>query len=154
MHLDTHRGDRMADIFQQVTVKAPLHAVFQLMATPDGLCRWWTKSSSGEPREGAEYTLDFGPGYDWRGKVTRYVPDSAFELEIAKADPDWVSTRIGCELEGEGANVTQVRFWHTGWPIQNEHWRISCYCWALYLRIMRRYVEHGEFVAYENRLDV
>jgi hypothetical protein len=30
----------------------------------------------------------------------------------------------------------------------------SCDCWAMYLLILRRYVEHGEQVAYEERLDV
>ena len=52
------------------------------------------------------------------------------------------------------ASVTQVRFRHVGWPSTNDHYRISCYCWAAYLRILRRYLEHGERVPYEKRLDV
>ncbi|MCH8956850.1 SRPBCC domain-containing protein, partial [candidate division KSB1 bacterium] len=36
----------------------------------------------------------------------------------------------------------------------NEHYRVSCYCWAMYLRLLKRYVEHGETVPYEDRLDV
>ncbi|MBI3448600.1 MAG: hypothetical protein HY049_06775 [Acidobacteria bacterium] len=47
-----------------------------------------------------------------------------------------------------------MRFHHTGWPTANEHWRVSCYCWAMYLRLMRRFIEHGETVPYEDRLDV
>jgi uncharacterized protein YndB with AHSA1/START domain len=144
----------MADIIQQLTVNAPREKVFQLMANADGLTHWWTKSSTGEPTEGAEYSLDFGPGYLWRGRVTRCVPDTSFELEITEAHPDWMNTRVGCELSRVKDNVTRVRFWHTGWPTENEHWEISCYCWSMYLRIMRRYLEHGEQVAYENRLDV
>ena len=35
----------------------------------------------------------------------------------------------------------------------NEHWRISCYCWAMYLRLIRRYLEYGETIPYESRLD-
>jgi uncharacterized protein YndB with AHSA1/START domain len=30
---------------------------------------------------------------------------------------------------------------------------VSCYCWAMYLRVLRRYLEHGERVPYEGRLD-
>jgi uncharacterized protein YndB with AHSA1/START domain len=144
----------MADIIQQLTVKAPPERVFAALSTAEGLAHWWTMTSSGEPREGAEYTLDFGPNYEWRGRVTRYAPHSTFELEITKAHPDWMNTRVGCELESEGEHGTLVRFRHTGWPAENEHWRISCYCWAMYLRVMRRYVEHGERVAYADRLDV
>jgi hypothetical protein len=81
------------------------------------------------------------------------VKDSTFELQIARADVDWMGTRVGFHLQEKNGN-TNVYFYHIGWPTQNEHWRISCYCWAMYLRIMRRYVEHGEFVPYEKRLDV
>lgn len=144
----------MADIIQEFTVKAPPSRVFQAMATPQGLAQWWTKTSTGEPQQGAEYSLDFGPDHQWRGKVTGYVPDSHFELELTTAHPDWMRTRVGCELRPDGENATRVRFYHTGWPTENEHWRVSCYCWPMYLRIMRRYLEHGETVPYENRLDV
>jgi hypothetical protein len=87
-------------------------------------------------------------------RVTRYVLGSAFELHITEAHPDWMDTRVGCDLELEGETVTRVRFYHTGWPMENEHWRISCYCWAMYLRVLRRYLEHGEFVPYQKRLEV
>ena len=72
-------------------------------------------------------------------------------------DPDawerfW-KRRVGLRLEPR-ADVTWVRFSHTGWPVQNEHYRVSCTCWAMYLRILRRSLEHGESVPYEDRLDV
>ena len=144
----------MPNIVQEFTVKAPPERVFQMMSTPEGLSQWWTKTSAGEPRQTAEYTLGFGPEYDWRGRVSRFVPNSEFELEMTKAHSDWIGTRVGCELRQEGKDATRVRFYHTGWPIENEHWRISCYCWPMYLRIMRRHLEHGETVPYEKRLDV
>jgi hypothetical protein len=31
---------------------------------------------------------------------------------------------------------------------------VSCFCWAMYLRILRRHLEYGEEVEYERRLDV
>lgn len=143
----------MADIIQELPVKAPPSRVFELMASPEGLTQWWTKTSCGEQREGAEYCLVFGPEYDWRGRVTRYVPDDEFELQITAADKDWVGTRVGCELEPSPSGGTLVRFYHIGWPEANEHWRVSCHCWAMYLRVMRRYLEHGETVPFECRLD-
>ena len=144
----------MADILQLLTINATRDRVFETMATPQGLDCWWTKLATGEARNNAEYALSFGPGYDWRGKVTRYVPGSAFELQLTQADADWKGTRVGCDLESTSPTVTLVRFYHTGWPTDNEHWRISCYCWAMYLRILRRYLEHGEVVPYEQRLEV
>ena len=142
----------MADIYHDFPIKAPPNRIYEAVSTSHGLDSWWTKRSSGQPREGAEFELWFGPEYDWRARVTRSVSPSEFELQMTKANPDWLGTRVGFRLEGRDA-TTQVRFYHTGWPTSNEHWRVSCYCWAMYLRILRRYLEHGEEVPYEERLD-
>jgi uncharacterized protein YndB with AHSA1/START domain len=143
----------MPDIFHDFPINAPRARVFKAVSDPQGLDAWWTKTAAGEPREGAEYDLGFGPQYAWRARVTGVVPDSEFELQLVAADVDWTGTRVGFRLDGNGG-TTQVRFHHTGWPTLNEHYRISCYCWAMYLRILRRFLEHGETVPYEHRLDV
>jgi uncharacterized protein YndB with AHSA1/START domain len=143
----------MPDILHDLPVRAAPARVFAAVSMPAGLDRWWTKRSEGTPREGAEYALHFGPGYDWTATVTRCVPDEAFELEIAGAGPDWDGTRVGVRLEPRG-ELTWLRFHHLGWPEANEHYRISCNCWAMYLRVLRRHLEHGENVPYEQRLDV
>lgn len=142
----------MADIFHHFPIKAARQKVFQAIATPAGLSAWWAKSAAGEPVAGAEYELWFGEGYDWRAVVSRSVPDAEFEFRITSAPADWRETRVGFQLD-EQADVTQLRFHHTGWPEANEHFRVSCYCWAMYLRLLKRYVEQGEVVPYEDRLD-
>jgi uncharacterized protein YndB with AHSA1/START domain len=144
----------MADIIHEFTIRTGPPRVFHAMATPQGLTHWWTQSSTGKAEAGAEYQLHFGRDYAWRGRVTRYEPDAAFELEMTEAHPDWLNTRVGCELRPEGRESTRVIFYHSGWPAANQHWRVSCYCWAMYLRVMRRYLEHGESVPYDQRLDI
>jgi uncharacterized protein YndB with AHSA1/START domain len=143
----------MVDILLDFPIKAPMDRVFRAVSTPQGLDTWWTKRSAGRPHEGEEYELSFGPDHQWRARVTRCVPDSEFEVELVHADSDWIHTRVGLRLERRGA-VTWVRFHHTGWPSASEHFRISCNCWAMYLRVLRRSLEHGESVPYEGRLDV
>ncbi len=142
----------MPDILHDFPIKAARDRVFQVVSTPQGLDSWWTKRAAGRPAVGAEYELWFGPQYDWRAEVTRCVPDSEFEFRMVRADEDWNGTRVGFRLESRDG-VTWVRFYHTGWPSANEHYRISCNCWALYLRLMRRFLERGETVPYESRLD-
>lgn len=144
----------MPDITHELTINAPPERVFQAISTPEGLNQWWTKESSGTPVSGAEYKLFFGPEYDWRARATRCIPPSCFELQITQAHPDWQGTRVGFGLRPEGSDSTRLIFSHSGWPEANEHWRVSCYCWAMYLRVMRRYLEHAEQVPYERRLDV
>ena len=142
----------MVDTFQDLPIKAPPDRVYQAISTPEELDRWWTKRSAGKPVEGAQYELWFGPEYDWRAQVTRCVANHEFEVQMTLADADWLGTRVGFHLESKPGS-TWVRFCHTGWPSANEHYRISCHCWAMYLRILRRYLEHGEIVPYEDRLD-
>ena len=143
----------MADITHDFPVAAPAEDVFRAVTTPEGLNAWWTLESNGAPLIGSQYRLHFGPGYDWQGTVTSSEPGRAFELEITAPDPDWNGTRVGFELEADGSR-TRVRFHHAGWPEANGHYRSSCYCWAMYLRVLRRWIEHGEEVPYAERLDV
>ena len=143
----------MADIFHELPIKAPLDRVFHAVSAPEGLDTWWTKRSAGKPEEGAEYELTFGPEYRWRATVTRCITNAEFELQMMHADGDWIGTRVGVRLDSRD-DLTWVRFHHTGWPSANEHYRVSCTCWAMYLRILRRSLEHGESVPYEERLDV
>lgn len=143
----------MPDIVSDLPIRASEDRVFSAVSTPQGLDAWWTKRCAGKPAPGAEFELGFGPGYDWRATVTKCTPNAEFELLIVAADPDWVGTRVRFELERR-PGLTQAHFCHVGWPTANEHWRVSCYCWPIYLRLLRRYLEHGEIVPYEARLDV
>ena len=143
----------MADILHDFPIAAPIERVFSLICSAGGLDAWWTKRAEGRPGVGERYRLGFGPGYDWAAVMRRYEPDTVVEWEITDADPDWRNTRVGFQLRPEGAG-TQIEFHHAGWPAPNGHYRISCYCWAMYLRILKRYIEYGEEVPYEDRLSV
>jgi uncharacterized protein YndB with AHSA1/START domain len=144
----------MHDILHDFPVSAPIAQVFDAVSTPAGLDQWWTLESAGQPREGTIFELDFGPRYLWKAMVTHSDPPALFELKLEDSTPDWLGTHVRFELSDSGGKQTGVRFSHTGWAEVTEHYRISCFCWAMYLRLMKRAVEHGEFVPYEKRLDV
>ena len=143
----------MPDIFHEFSIIAKPGPVFAAITTPSGLNEWWTKTCAGELRSGGVYELGFGHGVDWRARVTAIVPNEVFELQMIEAHADWMDTRVRFEILS-GTPATPVRFSHVGWPSNNSHYRVSSFCWAAYLRILRRYVEHGEHVPYEKRLEV
>ena len=143
----------MADIFHNFTVNALPEKVFEAISTSNGLDNWWTKSSESEPGPGGKYSLYFGAGYNWTAVVTKYVESKTFELQLQQADADWTGTKVGFHLIPK-KDMTEVQFYHTGWPQVNEHYKISSYCWAMYLRLLKRYIELGEQVEYEKRLHV
>ncbi len=145
----------MPDIVHDFLIKARAEEVYRAVSTPSGLDAWWTLRSSvesAEPHAGSEYRLDFGPDDDWRAVVSRVEPGHAFELKLTEAQDDWLGTRVGVELE-ERDGTTQVRFYHRGWSEDSRHYRVSNYCWAMYLRLLKRFVEQGEVVPYGSRLD-
>ena len=143
----------MTDILQDFPVGVAPARVYDAISTPALLDEWWTIRSSGRPVVGGTYELDFGPGYLWKAEVTRAEPGVAFELRLTDADADWQGSTVGFDLAPHG-DGTMVQFHHRGWPSANEHFRISTHCWAMYLRILRRHLEHGESVPYDERLSV
>ena len=139
----------MPGIFHTFRIYGPADRIFGAVSEPAGLDVWWTKTCA---VSGVEYDLGFGPGCDWRAVVTRSVPSADFELEFTVSDSDWKGTRIGFEIRPL-EKFTEVHFHHTGWPRDTDNYRGSNYCWAMYLRLLKRYVEHGEVVPFEKRLD-
>lgn len=143
----------MAEVLHDFPINAKAPKVFEAVSTPEGLDSWWTLKCAGEPTLAVEYSLYFGPEFDWRAVVTRYTSNVEFELRMTKSMPDWQGTRVGFFLKEENA-ITHVCFHHLGWPAASDHFRTSSFCWAMYLRLLKRYVECGEIVPYERRLDV
>lgn len=142
----------MQTVFHKFVIEAPRSKVFAAISNPEGLNSWWSKSCSGVAGPGEVYQLGFGPGFNWRATVSKFS-FTDFELTFTDALDDWIGTRVGFVLEQNNGS-TQIEFYHAGWREQSEHFKISSYCWAMYLRLLRRYVELGEVVEYEGRNDV
>ena len=144
----------MSGIVHDFPVFARRDDVFAAVSTPEGLDRWWTQTSAGSAGVGDVWTLGFGPDHQWEATVTACVAGFEIEWELTRAQEDWVGTRVALHLDEVGPKHTNVRFRHSGWRTTDAHFRTSSYCWAMYLRILKRAVEHGEDVAYDRRLDV
>ena len=143
----------MADIFHHFPINASPEKVFEGISTPKGLDTWWTERSTGNPAMNELYQFFFGPEYIWTAVVSKCIANTAFELTMKDADVDWTGSKVGFSLTAK-KNGTEVHFYHTGWKEDNEHYRISNFCWAMYLRILKRNLEFGEEVAYKDRLSV
>lgn len=143
----------MVDIFHYFHISAPASKVFENISTPNGFDKWWSENSSGKPVLGETFQFYFGPEYNWTAVVSKFIPDKEFELTMTNADQDWMGSKVGFRLADKNS-TTEVQFYHTGWKEDNEHYRISNYCWAMYLRLLKRHLEFGEFVPYADRLSV
>lgn len=144
----------MPDIVHRLVIRAPLEAVFDACSEPAGLDAWWTLrcERDGELREGARYRFDFGPEFQWEARVLRAERPRQVVYELTLADRDWTSTRLAFRVTQEG-ELAGLELAHRGWPEANAHFHTSNHCWGLYLRLLRRWLEHGERVPYDQRLD-
>ena len=142
----------MHDILHDFQIEAKPVEIFRAISTSKGLNSWWTLNSSGIPEEGELYNLDFGPDYQWTARVVKVDNPNILEWKMEKSDDDWKDTIVGFEIIGNGTH-SHVKFYHKSWAESNDHFRRSNYCWASYLRLLKRYIEHGEFVPYEHRLN-
>lgn len=143
----------MPDIFHSFPIKAPLQKVFDGISLPKEIDNWWSKGCKGKPTLNETYQFHFGIPYDWEAVVSKYVPNTELEFTMTDSDFDWDGTRVGFVLDHR-EGVTNVQFYHTGWKEANEHYKISSFCWAMYLRLLKCYLEFGEMVPYEDRLSV
>ncbi len=144
----------MPDILHDVPIAAAVDRVYAAISTPGGLDSWWTLTSRGEPIVGSAFDLGFGLDYQWRADVRAAVPSRCIAFEFTHSTSDWMGTCVRLDLEPTGNAMTIVHFTHTWWATATEHFRVSSFCWAMYLRLLKRFVEHGEVVPYPSRLDV
>ena len=53
----------MTDILYDFQILAPPEKVFEAITSSEGVSAWRSKTTRGNPEEGAVYELDFGPEY-------------------------------------------------------------------------------------------
>ena len=65
----------MADIRHRVGITAPRDQVYEAVATTEGLSRWWTRDTAGDPAAGSKLEFYFGqPEPAAAMEVTGLVP--------------------------------------------------------------------------------
>jgi uncharacterized protein YndB with AHSA1/START domain len=108
----------------EVTVPAPLNAVWEAFTTSAGLSTWLTPGAVVDLKEGGEWTAHFPGGSTGGGTILSFVPEK--ELVLAAMAPDKfptvraTRTRAQFQFEAKG-DSTVVRLTQTGWK-EGEEW--------------------------------
>ncbi|MBK8954157.1 MAG: SRPBCC domain-containing protein [Saprospiraceae bacterium] len=140
----------MPDILHAFFIQAPIEKVFQSVSEPSGLDQWWTQACHGKADLDEEFEFIFSPACIWKGKIIEYDPPYRIEWLMTDAQEDWLKTQVGLQLKS-AKNGTEIEFVHSHWKEANKHFRISSYCWAIYLRVLKLYLEKGVETPYEER---
>ncbi|MFG1842051.1 SRPBCC domain-containing protein [Micromonospora sp. NPDC049175] len=132
----------MVDILHQVGVVAPLDAVYQAVATPEGVAGWWSVDTTGKSEVGGRLAVRFGddPGFDL--EILELDPAGRVRWRVTDGPTEWIGTEIGWRLDERG-DFTIVQFTHEGWREPTELMHQCSTKWATFLLSLKALVETG-----------
>ncbi len=140
----------MNNILHHISIKSSKDEIFRAITSTEGLNSWWTLKSQGEAKLGSSYQFYFNDDYDWQAEIVEIEAPNKIVWRMTKADEDWTGTTLSFLLDERKDHVV-LEFEHLGWPNLNEHFRRSNTCWAILFDGLRKYVETGSVIPFEER---
>ena len=140
----------MPDILHRISIDAPQERVHDLVATTDGVARWWTgRPLDGESAVGGQFGVYFGDG-DKPAAVMEVVTDTPDEVAwlVVEGPDEWVDTVITFALRSTAAGKTTLLFRHSDWRAASEFMGGCTTNWGAYLTSLKTGAEGREFGAY------
>jgi uncharacterized protein YndB with AHSA1/START domain len=132
----------MVDILHRIGIQGGTpEAVYDALATRDGLAAWWTEDTTGDGAAGGRLAFRFAAGgFDM--EVLRTEPGHSVVWEVVEGPAEWVGTQVVWELRQEG-EFTIVLFRHQGWREPVEFMHHCSTKWASYLLSLKALLETG-----------
>lgn len=138
----------MFDITHICHIQATQESVFEALSTLEGIRKWWTLETEGDPKLEGILNFKFGGKYENRMLVTANKRDSLIEWLVVESVPEWLGTKIRFELDTKEGR-TRIRFSHTGYKSQDDFFAQCSFSWVKYLISIRNLVEHGKGNPYD-----
>ncbi len=140
----------MAEILHRVSIAAPTSEVHDLIATTDGIEKWWTgRDVGGETTVGKQLELYFSQT-GTPSAVMEVLEDTPEEIvwRCVGGPADWLQTRIAFSLKPSPDGGTTLLFEHSGWREPNELMAGCTTNWGAYLTSLKAGAEGDGFGAY------
>jgi len=140
----------MPEILHRITVDAPVAQVHDLIATSDGIARWWTgRPVDGGTAVGAAFGVYFANA-EKPAAVMQVMAETPGEItwRVEQGPDSWLDTLITFALRPHGENGTTLLFTHAGWREASEFMSGCSTNWGAYLTSLKHGAETGRFAAY------
>ena len=140
----------MPDILHRISIDAPQEHVHDLIATTDGVARWWTgRPLDGESAVGGRFGVYFGD-MEQPAAVMQVVTDTPDEVSwrVVEGPDEWIDTVITFALRSAGVGQTTLLFSHSDWRAASEFMSGCSTNWGAYLTSLKTGAEGNGFGAY------
>ncbi|HEX2295730.1 MAG TPA: SRPBCC domain-containing protein [Actinomycetota bacterium] len=135
----------MPTILLRMPVEAEPKAIYEAVATADGVTGWWSNHTEGPAGVGSTMKVAFPDApmtFDF--DVTEDVPGERVAWRCLAGPPEWVGTDVRFDVETDRDGGTSVLFAHDGWATTDESFPFIAYSWAQILPRLKKLSETGE----------
>jgi uncharacterized protein YndB with AHSA1/START domain len=140
----------MPDILHRISIDAPPPRVHGLIASTDGIARWWTgRPLTGEHAVGSGFSIYFGDARKPAAAmdVVSDTPDQVV-WRVTDGPDSWIGTRITFALRPRGDGGTTLLFTHADWQEASEFMSGCSTNWGAYLTSLKAGAERDAFAAF------
>jgi hypothetical protein len=133
----------MTDIRHRMGTTAKASAMYELLATREGIAQWWTRDTRGASSVGDK--LEFWFGHSQPSaimEVTELTPSRRVAWRVLDGPDGWVDTTITFDIREQDGEAIVV-FTHAGWPEPTEFLHHCSTSWAYFLLSMKHALEGG-----------
>ena len=134
------------EIKLSIEVAATVDAVWDAIATGDGIKRWFAPFASVEEGEGGTVSVAWAEGADWPSRITVWQPGSHLRLvDLSDVDAVDAGTALTVDYHLSTADgQTRVHLVNTGLPATpdfDEHFHLMTNGWRVFLWNLKHAVE-------------
>ncbi len=140
----------MPDILHRISINAAPETVHDLVATTDGVGRWWSgRQVEGGATGGGRFAIYFGDG-DTPAAVMHTQSDTADEVvwRVVEGPDAWIGTLITFTLCPTPSGGTTLLFSHSDWSEAGEFMSGCSTNWGAYLTSLKTGAEGTGFHPY------
>ena len=134
----------MPEIRHRVGIAAPQHRVYEMLATKDGLAKFWTRQVEGDSEVGGKLRFFFGkPEPSAVMEVVELSPDDRVRWRCIQGPAEWVGTTVTFELKTTGGE-TVLLFTHGDWREPVEFMHHCSTKWGVFMLSLKELAETGK----------
>jgi uncharacterized protein YndB with AHSA1/START domain len=134
----------VVDIRHRIGIAAPSSAVYEQLATTEGLAQWWTRDVQGGATAGEKLAFFFGSAEpSFVMEVVEVRPNERVVWRCVEGPDEWIDTALTFELRERDAE-TVLLFTHAGWREPVEFMHHCTTKWGAYLLSMKHGLEAGQ----------